>query len=308
MQTSHSENDTWIAKILGDKYPNYQSAIKIAKGHAHTFSKNTSAMFGLMLVLIFLFVCAFGEYIAPYPDHATGFFDLDNKAQPPSWKHLFGTDEMGADVLSRVLVGARTSLYVGLTVTGIAIIIGVPLGIIAAYHGGWIEETIMRITDVFLSIPALVLAIAIVGALGPGIINAMFALSLVWWPGYVRLIYAKALTVRQELFVESTRSLGAGDSRIIFIHILPNCISTVIVKGSMDMGQAILAAAGLGFIGLGAQPPLPEWGAMLSVARTYLPDWWWYALFPGLAIYFTVLGFGLLGDGLRDILDPKQKD
>ena len=305
--TEHN-NTGLLSKIMGDDYSKYQSAIEIAKGHVKVFAKNSSAMFGLFLVVIFLFICAFGEYLAPYPEHATGTINIDNKLLPPSWEFPFGTDEVGMDILSRVLIGAKTSLYVGLTVTGIAIAIGVPLGMIAAYRGGWLEEIIMRITDIFLSIPALVLAIAIVGALGPGIMNAMLALSLVWWPGYVRLIYAKTLTIRRELFVESTRSLGANDTRVIFLHILPNCMTTIIIKASMDMGAAILAAASLGFIGLGAQPPFPEWGAMLSIARNYLPDWWWYSLFPGLAIYFTVLGFGLLGDGLRDVLDPKQKD
>lgn len=165
----------------------------------------------------------------------------------------------------------------------------------------------MRVTDVFLSIPGLILAIAIVGALGPGILNAMIALSLVWWPGYVRLVQAKVLSVRNETYVDAARSIGASQTRIIFLHILPNCTSPIIVKASMDMGMAILGAASLGFLGLGAQPPYPEWGAMISIGRNYLPDWWWYSLFPGLAIYFTVLGFNLVGDGLRDMLDPKQR-
>jgi peptide/nickel transport system permease protein len=165
----------------------------------------------------------------------------------------------------------------------------------------------MRITDIFLSIPGLLLALAIIGALGPGITNSMIALSLVWWPGYVRLVQGKTLSLKEEAFIEAAHSVGAGKTRIIFLHILPNCTSPIIVKASMDMGMAILAAAGLGFVGVGAQPPAPEWGAMISAARNYLPNWWWYAVFPGLAIFITVLGFNLLGDGLRDILDPQSR-
>ncbi len=211
------------------------------------------------------------------------------------------------DIYTRVIIGARTTLWIGLTITGIAMLIGVPLGLIAGVSNSWLREGIMRVTDVFLSIPGLILAIAIVGALGPGILNAMIALSLVWWPGYVRLVQSKALSIRNETYVEAARSIGASEFRIIFVHILPNCMSPIVVKASMDMGMAILGAASLGFLGLGAQPPYPEWGAMISIGKNYLPDWWWYSLFPGLAIYFTVLGFNLLGDGLRDMLDPKQR-
>lgn len=299
---------TIIQFVLGNTYGKYQSLFEVIAQNTRIFIKNKTSVLGLFLVLLFLFVCVFGNMLAPYPEDAMGAVNLKNKLQPPSWNHWFGTDEVGNDILSRVLIGARTSLYVGAMVTGIAILVGVTLGVISGYYRGWIEEIIMRVTDMFLSIPGLVLAIAIVGALGPGILNAMFALSLVWWPGYVRLIHAKTLSIRNELFVESSQSLGASDMRILWRHILPNCLSPIVVKGSMDMGQAILYAASLGFLGLGAQPPFPEWGAMLSVARNYLPEWWWYSLFPGLAIYFTVLGFSLLGDGLMDILDPKQKD
>ena len=166
----------------------------------------------------------------------------------------------------------------------------------------------MRVTDIFLSVPALLLALAVVGALGPGIVNAMIALSLVWWPGYVRLVQAKTLALKQETYVEAARAVGAGRLRIVFVHILPNCVSPIIVKASMDMGTAILAAASLGFIGLGAQPPPSRMGRDdQPSARNYLPTWWWYSAFPGLAIYLTVLGFNLLGDGLRDLLDPKSR-
>jgi peptide/nickel transport system permease protein len=188
----------------------------------------------------------------------------------------------------------------------VAIVIGVPLGIFAGYIGGRWREVIMRFTDIFLSVPGLALALAIVASLGPGIGNCVIALSLVWWPGYVRLIESKTLSIKEELFVEAARAVGASTPYILWRHILPNCVSPLIVKASMDFGLAVLAAASLGFIGLGAKAPAPEWGAMISVARTYMPDWWWYALAPGLAIYLTVLGFNLFGDGLRDVLDPRS--
>ena len=243
----------------------------------------------------------------PYPEDARGAVHLERKLQAPSAAHWFGTDEVGNDIYTRVILGARVSLQIGLIITLVAALIGVPLGILAGYLGGSTGELIMRVTDVFLSVPALLLALAVVGALGPGIVNAMIALSLVWWPGYVRLLQAKTLALKQETYVEAARAVGTGRLRIVFVHILPNCVSPIMVKASMDMGTAILAAASLGFIGLGAQPPHPEWGAMISHGRNYLPTWWWYSAFPGLAIYLTVLGFNLLGDALRDLLDPKSQ-
>ena len=282
--------------------------IRSVKIHVKTFSKNTSAMLGLAIVLFFLTIAAIGPWIVPFPEDAMGSVNLDIKLQSPSSIHWFGTDEVGNDIFTRVVLGTRVTLQIALIVTGVAMLIGVPLGMIAGLTGGYIQEIIMRTTDIFLSIPGLVLAIAIVGALGPGIVNAMLALSLVWWPGYVRLIQAKTLSLKNEIYVESARAVGASQLRIVFVHILPNCTSPIVVKASMDMGMAILGAASLGFLGLGAQPPYPEWGAMISIARTYLPDWWWYSFFPGMAISLTVLGFNLLGDGLRDILDPQYRD
>ena len=286
----------------------HASTYRTLRLYARTFRRNTSAMFGLAIVVVFLVVAAIGPWIVPFPEDATGAVHLDIKLQPPDGTHWFGTDEVGNDVFTRVVLGTRVTLQIACIVTGVAMLIGVPLGMIAGLVGGWVQEVIMRVTDVFLSVPGLVLAIAIVGALGPGIVNAMLALSLVWWPGYVRLVQAKTLALKNEIYVQAAYSIGASKLRIVFIHILPNCTSPIIVKASMDMGMAILGAASLGFLGLGAQPPFPEWGAMISIARTYLPDWWWYSFFPGLAISLTVLGFNLLGDGLRDILDPKHRD
>lgn len=271
-----------------------------------TLRGSASAMLGSALVAAFLTLAAIGPSIAPYPADATGAMHLAQRLQPPSAAHWFGTDEMGDDICSRVIIGTRTSLWVGLTITVLSAAIGVPLGIIAGYRGGRIRTLIMRITDVFLAVPGIVLALAIVAALGPGILHGVLALTIVWWPGYVRLIEAKALTLRSEPYVEAARTMGASHAWILRRHILPNCISPLVVKASMDMGLAILAAASLGFIGLGAKPPAPEWGAMVSVARSYMPDWWWYSFFPGLFIFATVLGFNLLGDGLRDMLDPRS--
>ena len=285
-----------------------QSTIRQMKLYIQTFRRNSSAVLGLGIVIVFLITAAIGPWVVPYPEDAQGTIHLEIKLLPPSAAHWFGTDEVGDDVFTRVIIGARVSLQIGLIVTGIAILIGVPLGLIAGLVGGWTDEVIMRFTDVFLCVPGLILAIAIVGALGPGIENAMLALSLVWWPGYVRLVQAKTLSLKNSIYVDAARSMGASNMRIVFVHILPNCSSPIVVKASMDMGLAILGAASLGFLGLGAQPPFPEWGAMISVGRNYLPDWWWYSFFPGLCIFLTVLGFNLIGDGLRDVLDPRSRE
>ena len=285
----------------------HESARRELRLYARIFARSASSMLGLALVAAFLLLAAVGPFIVPYPEDARGTVHLDRKLEAPSARHWFGTDEVGNDVYTRVVLGARVSLQIGLIITVLAALLGVPLGIVAGYVRGAAGELIMRITDVFLSVPALVLALAVVGALGPGILNAMLALALVWWPGYVRLVQGKTLALAQETYVEAARAGGAGRLRIVLLHILPNCVSPIVVKVSMDMGSAILAAASLGFIGLGAQPPYPEWGAMISHGRNYLPTWWWYSAFPGLAIYLTVLGFNLVGDGLRDLLDPKSR-
>ena len=296
-----------LAPPRGAWWADRLSAGREARRYVRVFLKSASSVAGLVLVLLFLALAALGPSLVPYPDDARGAVHLDAKLSPPSAAHPFGTDEVGGDVYTRVIMGARLSLAIGLIITGLAALIGVPLGVAAGYSEGLTGEIIMRVTDIFLSVPALVLAIAIVGALGPGILNAMVAIALVWWPGYVRLVHGKTLALRQDVFVEAARAMGAGRARIALVHVLPNCVSPIVVKMSMDMGTAILTAASLGFVGLGAQPPYPEWGAMISHGRNYLPTWWWYSAFPGLFIYLTVLGFNLLGDGLRDLLDPKTR-
>jgi peptide/nickel transport system permease protein len=285
----------------------HESQIRSFKLMVYTLSRSPLSVIGLCLVSVFLILALIGPLIILYPGDIKGTLHLDKKLQPPSSGHPFGTDEVGRDIYSRVIMGTRLSLQIGLIIIFVAMGIGIPLGMAAGYLGGWVNEVIMRMTDIFLSVPGLLLALAIVGALGPGIKNAMIALSLVWWPGYVRLVQGKTLALREEPYVEAARSLGASKLRLLFFHILPNCTSPIIVKASMDMGMAILFAANLGFIGVGAQPPEPEWGAMISAGRNYLPDHWWLATFPGLAILITVLGFNLFGDGLRDVLDPQSR-
>jgi peptide/nickel transport system permease protein len=269
--------------------------------------RNRLAMAGLIIILTLVAIAIAAPVLAPYPEDATGSVSIDRALQGPSRDHPFGTDDIGADLLSRVIFGARYSLAVGLAVVGLAALIGVPLGAVAGYFGGYVNQLIMRITDIFLTIPGIVLALAIAAALGPGLTNATIALALVWWPGFCRLTQGQFLALREQTYVESARVVGAREPRIIFRHILPNTLTPLLVKVSMDIGFAILSAAGLSFIGIGAQPPTPEWGAMVSLGRLYMPNWWWVATFPGLAIFLAVFAFNMLGDGLRDALDPRAR-
>ena len=232
---------------------------------------------------------------------------IENKLQPPSAEHWMGTDELGRDIFSRVVYGARVSLRSALGAVGLSLLIGVPLGAIAGSFGGWVDNVIMRLTDVFLSFPPLLLAIAMVAVLGSSLNNAVLAISLSWWPWYTRLIRGQAISVKERKFVQAAETIGTSKLKIIFRHIMPNCISPVIVQASMDIGGVILTVASLSFLGLGAQLPTPEWGLMISMGRTYFPDKWWYCIFPGVAIFITVLCFNLIGDAIREILDPKTR-
>lgn len=266
--------------------------------------RNKLALLGLAIILIFVFISLFGRYITPYDAF---IHDLDERFQPPSIKHLFGTDEFGRDILSRLMYGAGYSVGIGVTVLTIAAPLGCVLGATSGYFGGKYDEILMRITDVFLAFPGLVLALAISAALGPSLVNTMFALTVVWWPGYARLVRGQALSLREEAYTEAAKSMGAGHLYIIMRHILPNCISTIIVAIAMDMSHVMLLASGLSFLGFGAQPPLPEWGRMIAEGRIYVLRAWWITAFPGLAIFLMVLGFNIFGDALRDILDPKTR-
>jgi peptide/nickel transport system permease protein len=243
----------------------------------------------------------------PYPDDIGAAIHVGSQLQGPSLQHLFGTDELGRDVFTRVVSAVGVSLKVGLLIVSVGGGIGIVLGGIAGYFGGVVNEIIMRATDMMLTIPGLFLALAISAALGPSVMHAMMALSITWWPGYCRLVQAQVMSIRENQYVEAARSIGATHGRIVFSYILPNCMSAIVVKASMDIGFAVLNLAGLGFIGVGAQPPEPEWGAMIAFGRRYIPYGWWYSTFPGLAMFTTVFGFNMLGDGLRDVLDPKAR-
>jgi len=266
------------------------------------------AMASVTTIALLLVAAAFGPVLAPYVEDAEGAIHADARLQPPSWTHPFGTDELGRDVWSRVLIGARISLSVGVIVLVIGVTIGTVLGAVAGFAGGRVGETIMRFTDIMITIPELILALAITAVLGRSLGHTMLAIGLVRWPIYCRLVKAQVAGLATEPFVEAAVAGGAGGPRVLFRHILPNCVSPVIVRASLDMGLAILTAAALGFLGLGAQEPIPEWGAMVSDARKTFPTAWWSATFPGLAIFVTVFAFNVLGDGLRDVLDPRTTD
>ncbi|HLY22881.1 MAG TPA: nickel transporter permease [bacterium] len=263
-----------------------------------------SAWIGIAIVGLLVVVALAGPAAAPYdPFHISAA----DKLRPPSPVHWLGTDDLGRDLLSRVLTGARISLLVGVVVLVLAMVLGVGLGLIAGYWGGWMDEVIMRTTDVFLAFPRLVLAIAIAATLGPGLSNSVVAIALSWWPWYTRLVRGQLLSLREQEYVLAAVSLGAGRPRILLMHLLPNVGTTVVIQASIDIGFAILASASLSFIGLGAQPPTPEWGAIIAQARSYMVDAWWYPTFPGLAIFLAVLGFNLLGNAVRDAFDPRLR-
>lgn len=268
------------------------------------FAASRLNMVAVALVTIIVFVGIFGPWLAPHEPNA---IDLLQRLLPPSGDHLFGTDDFGRDIFSRVLVGARISLQVAAVILIAAVTIGTVLGMIAGLAGGLLDEIIMRITDLFLAFPALILAAAIAATLGPSLTNTMLALSTVFWPWYARLVRGQVLSLREREFILSARVAGASTSRIVFRHLLRNVMPLVIVQASLDIGYAILFTSSLSFLGLGAQPPTPEWGAMMTDARGFLRDFWWYPTFPGLALAFTVVGFNLLGDGLRDWLDPRLR-
>lgn len=267
-----------------------------------TFRRNRLAMLGLSIVLLLCAVALFAPLLAPY-NPVQGV--LTDRLQAGSTAHWFGTDNMGRDILSRLIYGARYTLMVVVLVAITAAPIGLLVGTVAGYFGGWVDTVLMRITDIFLAFPKLILALAFVAALGPGLENAVLAIALTSWPPYARLARAETLTVRAADYIAAARLQGLSHPRLIVGHIMPMCTSSLIVRVTLDMAGIILTAAGLGFLGLGAQPPLPEWGAMISEGRQFLLNQWWVATVPGLAIFVVSLGFNLLGDGLRDVLDPR---
>ena len=270
------------------------------------FAKDKPALFGFMIVAAIVLIAMFAPVIAPYPADVSASHLL-LRLKPPSVAHPFGTDNLGRDIFSRVILGSRGALAIALTVVGTSMLIGVPLGLLSGYYQGWAPETVMRVTDIFLSVPQLVLALALAQLMTPSLTTAMLALTLTYWPFFTRIVYAETRRLKSSLFIDALRCIGASGPRILFLHVLPNCLSPIIVRATIGMGFTILVAAVLGFLGMGATPPEPDWGLAISESRQYLPDAWWFSMFPGLAIFFTVLGFNLLGDGLRDIVDPRLR-
>lgn len=271
---------------------------------ARALFSNPLAIAGCIVLLILVLAAIFGPTVAP---HGINDTEVTQRLHGPSWAHPFGTDELGRDILSRVLVASRASLKVGAVAVGISLVAGVLLGLIAGYYGRFVDDAVMRVMDMLFAFPAILLAIAILAVLGPGLTNAMIAIGVVYTPIFARVTRASALSVRDEVYVRAARSLGAGNVRIMFRHVLPNVAGPIIVQTSLSLAFAILSEAALSFLGLGLQPPAPSWGRMLYDGRDYLQQAWWMGVFPGLAIFLTVLSFNVVGDALRDALDPAQR-
>ena len=266
------------------------------------FKRNPMAVAGLAIIVLLLLIAAFAPLIAPFDPIAQA---LDKRLMPPSSINWFGTDALGRDIFSRIVYGTRITLVIVLLVVVTVGPFGLLIGAISGYYGGWVDRLLMRITDVFLAFPRLVLALAFVAALGPGIVNAIIAIAITTWPPYARVARAETMVIRNQDYIAAMRLQGASQARIIWKHVVPMCMPSLIVRTTFDMAGIILTAAGLGFLGLGAQPPMPEWGAMISAGREQIFDQWWVATFPGVAICIVALGFNLLGDGLRDVMDAR---
>ena len=280
-----------------------QAALGRAYGAWRSFARNRLALVGLVILLTLILVALLAPWLEPYSP-----FEGDlrtTRLLPPTAAHWLGTDDQGRDILSRVIHGSRITLFVVLLVALLAAPIGLLVGTVAGYAGGWVDAVLMRVTDIFLAFPRLILALAFVAALGPGIENAVIAIAITSWPAYARIARAETLSIRRADYIAAVQLVGASPWRIVLRHIMPLCVSSVIVRVTLDMAGIILTAAGLGFLGLGAQPPMPEWGAMIANGRAYVLDQWWVAAAPGAAIFIVSLAFNLLGDGLRDALDPK---
>ncbi len=305
MNQAESTRQTWREWLLTDT-PTSRRHARISAWYQAWLSlrSNHMAMIGMGILVFMALLAIFAPYLAPQDPLIQ---DLAARLRPPgSENYLLGSDGLGRDILSRLIYGSRITLYIVALVALIAPVVGLFVGTVAGYTGGWVDAILMRITDIFLAFPRLVLALAFVAALGAGIENAVLAISLTAWPPYARIARAETLTIRHTDYIYAIRLQGAGALRIITKHIWPLCISSLVVRVTLDMAGIILAAAGLGFLGLGAQPPSPEWGAMISGGRKFILDHWWVATMPGLAIFIVSLAFNLLGDGLRDVLDPKD--
>jgi len=270
----------------------------------YKFSRNTLSIIGLVIVAGIIISAIFAPSITPYPEHAGPFVDFENANQPPSSQHLCGTDNIGRDIFSRIIFAFRGALIMAVVVLALGVPLGVLLGLIAGqFQNTWIDTVIMRITDVFLSVPSLILALAIAAILKPNLMNAMIAISITWWSWYTRLVYGMTSSIRNEYFVIAAGLMGASKFHIIFREVLPNCLSPIFTKMALDVGWVILIGASLSFVGLGEQAPIPALGQMVSDGAKYMPTFWWMTIFPALAIVLVILGFNLLGDGLRDMLE-----
>ena len=271
------------------------------------FSSNTLSVIGLGSVILVVFLAIFAPWVAPYPQSWAKWVDFTNALQAPSFLHLFGTDQFGRDIMSRIFFGFRYDLSMAVTILILVVPVGVLLGLVAGYfRGSLIDQVIMRITDIFLAVPSLVLALVICSLLGPSLFNSMVAVSVLWWPWYTRISYGIASSLKNEYFVQSAELTGASTSHILFREILPNCISPIFTKMTLDVGWVILIGSTLSFVGLGAQEPIPALGTMVAGGTKYMPNYWWLTIFPALAIAFTILGFNLLGDGLRDLFAVEE--
>jgi peptide/nickel transport system permease protein len=291
---------------LTDPNPASRRQARLGQGYLAwlRIRRNGLAVAGLVIVAGLLLVALLAPWIAPHDPFAQ---DLSRRLLPPGTPgNWLGTDDFGRDILSRIIYGSRITLYIVAMVALTAPLFGLLVGTVAGYFGGWTDEILMRITDIFLAFPKLILALALVAVLGPGMENAVMAIALTAWPPYARVSRAETLTVRSADYIAAVRLQGAGSGRVIWGHVMPMCLPSVIIRVTLDMAGVILTAAGLGFLGLGVQPPLPEWGVMISAGRKFLFEQWWVATMPGLAIFIVSLGFNLLGDGLRDVLDPRS--
>ena len=270
------------------------------------FRRDKLAVVCMYVIVFMIFIAIAAPILTPYPEQGLGDPNLGEKFTAPNFAHPFGTDDLGRDILARVMFGARTSFIASFAIVSVALVIGSVLGAIAGYFGGWLDEIIMRITDIFLAFPPLLLAITIATVLEPSLRNSVLAIAVTWWPWYTRIVRAQAITIRERNFVKAARSMGVSDMAIIRRHILPNVLSPVLVQATLDLGSALLTMAGLSFLGLGIQPPTADWGVMVSDGRNYVQSGrWWIGLFPGLAIFITTLSFNLLGDGVQTATDPR---
>ncbi|OGO11150.1 MAG: D-ala-D-ala transporter subunit [Chloroflexi bacterium RBG_19FT_COMBO_50_10] len=296
-QTGKSVNES--------RSPTQKNAIQIL---GRRFIRNPLSSSGFLIVLFLVIIALSAKYWVPFPEDILTARRMDENLRPPSEKYWMGTDHLGRDIFSRVMVGTGLSLQVGVTVVLLSATLGTFIGGIAGYYGGWIDQVTMRITDGFLAFPSLVLALGVAAALGPSLMNALLSITIAWWPWYARLVRAQALSVSNLEFIEAAQALGSSRFRILIRHILPNVLVPVIVQASLDFGYVVLTATSLSFLGLGAQRPFPEWGLMVSEGRNVFPASWWVSIFPGLAIFITVIAFNLLGDGIREMLDPRMRN